>query len=288
MKHFLIFLILVFGILACQSPTELTVPERIKPADKFARNFINKVIIGQIDSCFKDIDPEVLNDTAKEFIKNASLNINGATVKNYRVIEMTMSSNTTRKSERSTNYRLIYEYAFEKGYILFTVTVYEKNDLLKIISFNGELLQASLSELTKFTFRNKTVCQYCFLIFVILVPLFILTTFIIMLLSKISVRQKIIWGLIILVVSLPRLFINWNTGQIDFNIINFSLLGFGFSKLTLYSAWILSFNIPVGSIIFWFRKNKIKTAVNEHTDSFRGLSVRKVVMATEHENEKQI
>lgn len=256
MKHFLLFLLLVFGVLACKSPTELPVPERIKPADKFARNFINKVIRGQIDSCFQDIAPEVLNDTAKEFIKNASSNINRATVKNYRVIEMTMSSNITVKSERFTNYRLIYEYTFEKGYILFTVTVCEKNKLLKIISFNGELLQAPISEQTKFTFTNKTLGQYCFLSFVILVPLFILTTFIIMLLSKISVKQKIIWGLIILVVSLPRLFINWNTGQIDFNIINFSLLGFGFSKPTLYSAWILSFNIPVGSIIFWFRKNK--------------------------------
>jgi hypothetical protein len=271
MKHFFLFFLLVFGILACKSPTELTVPERIKPADKFARNFLKNVIIGQIDSCFKDIDPEVLNDTAKEYIKNASSNINGATVKNYRVIEMTTYSNIPGKSERFTNYRLIYEYAFEKGYILFTLTICEKNKLLKIISFNGELLQAPLSELTKFTLRNKTVGQYCFLIFVILVPLFILTTFISMLLSKISVRQKIIWGLIILAVSLPRLFINWNTGQIDFNIINFSLLGFGFSKPTLYSAWILSFNIPVGSIIFWFRKNKIKTAANERAASMRGL-----------------
>ena len=271
MKHFILYLVLVLETLACKSPTELPVQERIKIADKFARDFINKVIVGQIDSCFKDIDPEGLNYKSKEFIKDVSSNINGAIVKNYRVIDMTSFSTIPVKSERFTNYRLFYEYVFEKGFILFYVTVCEKNQLLKIISFNVEFRQASLSELTKFTFKNKTVGQYGFLSFVILVPLFIITTFVIMLLSKISLKQKIIWGLIILIVSLPRLFINWNTGQIGFNIINFSLLGYSFSKPSFYSAWILSFNIPVGSMIFWFRKNKIKTAANEHAASMRGL-----------------
>lgn len=73
-----------------------------------------------------------------------------------------------------------------------------------------------------------------------------------------TIKKKIIWALIILLVSLPRFVINWGNGQLDFNLLNIGIFGAGFNKPTLYSAWILSFHIPMGAIIFWFKRRSLQ------------------------------
>jgi len=255
-KHFL-YLLLLTVLFGCNIPTELPVSDSAKPADIFSRTFIDKIISGQIESAFTDIDPEVLNDKAKEFITNLSRNINGATPKKYSVVEVNWTSGFITETGKFTNYRLGYEYEFEKGNILFTTVINEKDGKFLVTSFNGKFLPAPLSELTKFTLTGKSVLHYIFLVFCILVPLFIFTTLIAMLFSKITTKKKIIWALIILFVSLPKFLINWGNGQLDFNLLNISLLGSGFSKPTLYSAWFLSFHIPIGAILYWFKRKSL-------------------------------
>ncbi|MDP4723724.1 MAG: hypothetical protein NWS31_05430 [Crocinitomicaceae bacterium] len=257
MRKYLLYLILLTGLFGCNFPTELSVSGSTKPADKFSRTFIDKIISGQTESAFADIDPDVLNDKAKEFITNASRNINGATPKKYRVVETNWTSGVFTKTGKFTNYRLGYEYEFEQGNILFNTVINEKDGKLLVTSFNGEFLPAPLSELTKFTLTGKSVLHYIFLVFCILVPLFILITLIVMLFSKMTVKKKVIWALIILLVSLPKFIINWGNGQLDFSLLNISLLGSGFSKPTLYSAWLLSFHIPFGAIVYWFKRKSL-------------------------------
>lgn len=263
MKKYFLYILLLTGLFGCNFPTELPVSDSAKPADNFSRTFIDKIISGQTESAFADIDPEVLNDKAKEFITNASRNINGATPKKYRVVETNWTSGYFTKTGKFTNYRLGYEYEFEKGNILFTTAIKEKDGKFSVMAFNGELLPAPLSELTKFTLTGKSVLHYIFLVFCVLVPLFILTTLIMMLFSKMTTKKKIIWTLIILLVSLPKFVINWGNGQLDFSLLNISLLGSGFNKPTLYSAWLLSFHIPLGAIIFWFKRKSLLPEVIE-------------------------
>ncbi len=253
-----LFLLLLTGLFACNSPTELAVPDSAKNADSFSRTFINKVISGKTESAISDIDPEVLNDKAKEFITNASHNINGVTPKKYRVVEASLTSGVFTKSGKFTNYRLGYEYEFEKGNILFTTSIKEKDGKMTVLGFDGAVLSAPLSELTKFTLSGKSVLHYIFLVFCILVPIFILTTLIVMLFTKMTIKKKIIWSLLILLVSLPRFSFNWGTGQLDFNLLNISILGSGFSKSTLYAPWLLSFHIPIGAIAFWIKRKSLQ------------------------------
>src|SRR5690554_3004101 len=261
MKKYFLYLFLLTGLFGCDFPTELTVSDSLKPADKFSRAFIDKIISGETESSFADIDPEVLNDEAKEFVINASRNISGATPKKYRVVAANWTSGVFTKTEKFTIYRLGYEYEFEKGNILFTTVIHEKGGKLLVTSFNGEFLPAPLSELTKFTLIGKSILHYIFLVLCVLVPLFILTTLIVMLFSKMTIKKKIIWTLIILLVSLPRFLINWGNGQLDFSLLNISLLGSGFSKPTLYSAWLLSFHIPIGAIVYWFKRNSLLSEI---------------------------
>jgi hypothetical protein len=132
--------------------------------------------------------------------------------------------------------------------------VKEDNRKFSITAFNDQVLPAPLSELTRFTLRGKSVKQYLFFLLVILVPIFILISLIALFKSRLSARKKIIWTLVILLVSLPKFLISWNTGDIDFILLNISLLGAGAGRPTLYSGWILSFNIPIGAILFWIKR----------------------------------
>jgi len=259
MKTCYLYFLLLIGIVSCNVPTEIPVADKAKPADEFARTFIEKIISGQTDSAFADIQPEVLNDEAKEFITNASLNINGEIPMKYRVVEANWTSGVDSKTGKFMYYRLGYEYEFETRNILFTTIINDNDGKLLVSSFNGEFLSAPLSELTKFTMTGKSGLHYIFLVFCIIVPLFILTTFIIMLKSKMTIKKKVIWALIILLVSLPKFLINWNSGQLDFKLLNISLLGSGFFKPTLYSAWILTFSIPIGAIIYRFKRKSLST-----------------------------
>lgn len=256
MNKKLFYLLLFVGLFfSCNSPTEFTIPESSKPADNFSRTFINKVINGQLESSYSDIDPGMLNQQAKEFIKNANKNISGGKLKTFRVVEYNWKTMFSTNSEKFTEYNLSYEYEFENKNILFRTAIKEKNNKFSVVMFNGEILPGKLSELTKFTFENKTFVHYIFLIFAILVPIFIIITLIFMLKSRIITKQKVIWSLIILLVCFPKFVIDWNNGQTDFNLLNFSLLGSSCIKKTLYSAWSISFNIPIGALIYWYRRN---------------------------------
>jgi len=64
---------------------------------------------------------------------------------------------------------------------------------------------------------------------------------------------------------LPRLVFNWNTGQLNF----FLSIGFGtgFSKPASYSPWLLYFYIPIGTIVFWFRRKSLLPKPQETTDT---------------------
>lgn len=181
MKSNIVLLFLLVFIFGCDSPTELPILNDFKLADSFSRKFLDKVIKGELENAYSDVDPEILNDEAKEFITNSSKNLNGVTVKKYSLIEQSLTSAVSSNKGQETFYRLGYEYQVDKGYILFRITVKEKDGKLLIKSFSGEVVQASLSELTKFTFNNKSLLQYTFLFLSLLIPIFVFTTFIIML-----------------------------------------------------------------------------------------------------------
>lgn len=257
MKKATLCLLSFIVLLGCNTPDELPVPDYAKPADQFSRAFINKIITGQVESAYGDVAPEMLDDNVKEFISNAARNINGAIPGKYRVVELNWITGLSTSTGKSTNYRLGYEFEFEKGNILFTTTINKRDGTFSVIAFNGEFLPAPLSEITKFTLKGKSPRHYFFLFMCVSIPLFIATTCVLMLFGRMSVKRKIIWSLIILLVALPRFVINWNTGETDFTVLNITLLGGGVHKPTLYSPWLLSFNFPVGAIIFWFRRRSL-------------------------------
>jgi hypothetical protein len=214
------------------------------------------------------IDSESLNDSVKSYITNSSQNLQNAILNNFEIFGYKYTVINSSNEGKYSIYNLDYKYNFDKGNVIFQTTVKNKEGKYSIIGFNGQVIKIPIEEMNQFSFSGKTFKYFFFLTLCILIPLFILITFIIMLKTRISTKKKVIWGLIILIISLPRFVINWSTGETDFNFIYLSFLGYGISRENIYAAWILSFNLPIGALIFWFKRGDLIYAYEiENEDS---------------------
>jgi hypothetical protein len=254
----LLFVALLTGLYSCNTSTDFPVLDRYRAEDAFARNFIGDLITGNLDSCFEKVDHEKLTDSSKLFLENASRNLKGAAVKNVKIIEEYGSVNYDQYSGKSSYYHFGYQYELEpQGYVLFFLGVTEKKGKLHVTTFNGRAIAVPVDELTKFTMSNRSTGQYIFFALTILIPVFILVTFIAMLLSKMKGKKKVGWSFIILFVALPRFIMNWGTGKVDFNLFNLEMFGGGFSRASVASYWLLYFHLPIGAFLFWYKRKRL-------------------------------
>ncbi|MDH4461996.1 MAG: hypothetical protein QE277_11260 [Flectobacillus sp.] len=258
MKKILFLLLMFTELSSCNFSTKLTLLEEVKPADKFSRDFIEKIIIDSMDSSYTKLNPEIINDNTQRFISNVRFITRGTTVHKYSIVEENARAGYISGIGDFLNYRLGYEYEFKNGKnVLFIVTIKEKNSKFSILAFDGQILDAPLSELTKFKFWDKPFQNYIFLTLLILVLTFILVTIILMLRSKITRKKKYIWSFLILFVNIPHFMINWNSGLIDFQLLDFAILGVSIGQPSLYSSWFLSFGIPIGGLLYWYRRENL-------------------------------
>lgn len=256
-KIFLYFLLLLI-FAGCNMPSEIKIPDSDKSADLFSKQFIANITEGKPNDAVRMLNPEAVTDSAKYFIATLSSNMRGAVVKNIRVVEYNFTKGVMLKKGAFSYVKIAYEYEFDKGNILFLTTLKERGDQYEMYSFNSQFLPAPLEKITEFTLAKQTTIHYFFLVMIVFVPLFVLISFIILLFTKTTVKKKIIWSLLILFISMSRFSLNWGTGEVDMQLLNFSLWGGGFGRSNLYTYWVLYFNVPIGAILFWFRRKQIR------------------------------
>lgn len=268
-KIYFLFTILI-GLLSCNSAVESSIPDDAKKADIFAKAFIEKIINGQIDSAVANLDPSVTNSDAMAYIKNANKALSGEKIKQIKLLECNWTHGISSNAGVSSNYKFTYEYQLQKSTALFALDVKDNHEKLSLSAFEGKFIDAQISESTKFTFAGKSIVHYTFAFLLIVVPLFIIATFIVMLKTKIKTNKKIMWGFIILLLAFPRFALNWNTGDIDFKLLNFSILGGGAIKESIYAAWYIYFSLPIGAVIFWIKRRDLQneSILDEESEAF--------------------
>lgn len=257
-KNLPYIILLLFCCFGCNIPNELPIYQSAQQADQFARGFITNITQGQLDSCLKKVDDEYLNEQIKAFLTNAVQNMSGALATKIRVVECNSRGSITSGSGSFSTHRLGYEYTFEKANVLFTFTIREKGNTLKVVGFDGIVLKAPLDELTRFTLTGKTLVHYVFLGLTIIVPIFIVISLITLIASSIPRKKKLVWTAIIVLVNVVRFVVNWNTAEIDFQILHFNFFGgFSFVRPSLASPWLIGFNLPLGAILFWMKRKDL-------------------------------
>ncbi len=160
----------------------------------------------------------------------------------------------TRQTRSGKVTNLTYQIQFTETWVVATVRIESDAVKRRITSAHFTPIAASLETLHRFTLTGKSVGHYVVLAAVIFVPLFIVTTIVVCFRSR--VRRPWLWA-IFMVIGFGQLQFNWTTG--NWAIRPISILLFGASTFReFYGPWILSVGLPVGALIFWFYRSRLR------------------------------
>jgi hypothetical protein len=156
-------------------------------------------------------------------------------------------------SERTASVAMEYQYPSAKWIAASAVLSGEPGNF-RIVSFNIEVLPASLADLNAFGFAGKGPVHYVFLVLTIGTALLSLYAFVRCLRTK-GLRRKWLWAIVTLV-TVCGFGIDWSSGETGFQLLRLNLLGWGAGRAGWLGPWMISFPIPVGALVFLLRYRK--------------------------------
>ena len=238
------------------------VPDKLikKNVDKFARDFINNLNKGEIDSCYNKIEETYQNDSLLIGLKNMHELLKDKAQINSRIISYKFSKTHSISNGNDFNtFSIEYEYQYSTDrWAYYSFILLEENNQYKVISFNFLPTYKSLDNIHDFTLKGKSFFHYLWLTLMILIPIFIILTIIFII--RTPLKYKWLWILLV-IFGVVKFQLNWTTGEFDYQLLNFTLFGVGFVKWGVIAPWILSFSLPLVAIIFWFKR---KSFIKKH------------------------
>src|SRR5437870_3765046 len=188
MKRTLIF-ITVCLFLGCVHEKQLV--QRFAPQedDDFARRFVDLIRKSQYDGADHMIDPSLVAKNGAVPLTQfhrildqgepVSFEIIGANVGFFRPWDGS-------ESKRQSN--LTYQIQFPDAWVVAAFVIESSSGRKYIAGANLQPVSDSLQVLNRFTFKNKSALHYLFLVACVFVPLFILSTIVICIFSRIRLR----------------------------------------------------------------------------------------------------
>jgi hypothetical protein len=145
-----------------------------------------------------------------------------------------------------------FEYQFSGGWVLASVILKKTDGNLSVIGLNVYPIETSLKDSAKFTFFGKSVLHYLIIVSAVLAALFVLTSTYFCIRTPIP-KRKWLWVVFVLT-GVGSLSINWSTGQLGVWPLNIKLFSASAVSAGPYAPWVISVSIPLGAIIFWFKR----------------------------------
>jgi hypothetical protein len=256
----ILFLVLISG---CASNPFFQV-ELPKEDKIFAEEYISILLAKDINKA-KSFFSNALLETNISWLDTIVYKINTEEIKNRKLVYQKILST-------ANPYRVILSYELEySNYWSLTEITLDKNDGgYSIAGLYYFPLNNSFEELTTFKLNGKSLVHYLMLVISIFVPLFIL--YVLLICIKTELKKKWLW-IIFILLGFIKISFNWSLGIFDYQIISFQLFGSGITKYHHYGSWILSTSIPIGAILFLFKRSKYNKVDIVQEDNKENLSI---------------
>lgn len=252
MKQIPLIILILFGIIGC-APVELE-DFADDSKEKIASQYIGALLKGNFETLQNDIDHELKPQLTDEVLRQMQSVFGAEEAEEKNLIGYQVHT----YGQNPTTYNLSYQYGYGDRWVVwnvaFRVLEDEKSQIIGLNVYPP--LSQSLKDTHRFTLQNKGILHYIFLLLCIAIPVFILFTLVFAIRTKIK-RRKWLW-IIFILVGVVKLSLNWTTGQMGYQLINFSLMGSGVGSVSNYAPWIVSFSIPLGAILFWVKRKELQ------------------------------
>ena len=203
------------------------------------------------DAIKKQMDPRFIGANFDQDIQRV-----GAMLPDEKpILTKTIGSRTNTFNGTLSQYTLSFEQQFSKSWLLTAVQLQKENGKTQVIGINVEPKTQSLATEHVFTFEGKGALHYLVFALAVLIPLFIVLTLVLCLLTPIA-KRKWLWMLFI-AVGITNFVFNWSNGAHSFQLLYASILGAGFMKNGPYAPCIISLGFPLGAIIFLLRRRAL-------------------------------
>ncbi|RPI05230.1 MAG: hypothetical protein EHM64_07320 [Ignavibacteriae bacterium] len=220
-----------------------------KDTNDFAQNYIKLLRNREIEKAIELLDVNLAKQDTR-WLSEVSNALNQGELKSSKIV----GSNVFHMSNK-TRTELTYELEYPKEWLLVEFVIEKVSDKESVVGLHTYHLKRSLEELNSFTFQGKEFIHIIFLFLAILIVGF--TIFVLVVCIRTDITKKWIW-IIFIIAGLGKFWINWTTGSFDFQIISFQILGAAIFKNGQYAPWILSISLPVGAIVFLFKRRKLQ------------------------------
>lgn len=219
-----------------------------KEESQFAQDYLQKLQGKDFDYVKQYIDPSIENQVTDEKLLQVAEYFPSGQLLNTELIG---SQVNVFNSQWQGNFS--FEYQFTGGWALANVVLKKSDNVLSVVGFNVYRTEASQKDINKFTLTGKSALQYILLIMAAVVPIFILVTTYFCIRTPIP-KRKWLWVLFILA-GIGSININWTTGQFGMQLLSIKLFSASAVAAGSFAPWIISASIPLGAIIFWFKRN---------------------------------
>lgn len=240
MNH--IYLIGILTLLNLSGCFQDTIIGKMTGDEERGKYYINLLQQGKIEQIAKDMDPKL--KISETFI---SLNKMASEIPPHEPISIKIVGSRVYKGKDYCNLDITYECQFQDKWLLITVGMQRKAEAITILGFRLNSIPDSLENLNKFSLKGKNLFQYLVLSLSVIVPIFMLSSFVLCILSK-RLKKKWLW-LFFIILGVGRLTVNWTTGQWSISLLSIQLFGSCVS-FQQYSPWMISVSLPLGAFLF--------------------------------------
>jgi hypothetical protein len=221
--------------------------------DKMARKFMDNIRHGNILEAKLLLAPEVRRGDADSGLRELAELFKSGELKNIEVIGANSSTFvTTGKTRKTVN--LSYQVELSTGWLVGAVVIVDSGNGRSITGARFNRSPASLEVLNRFTFQGKKLIHYLFFSLAIVIPVFSIAVLVACARSRI--KRKWLW-IVFILLGFVTFRLNWTTGQMDYVLINFQLLGASVFKVGPYAPWIIGVSLPIGAIVFLLRRKSL-------------------------------
>jgi hypothetical protein len=277
-------LVLGLGVVACtqQEAIDKLVPH---PESEYAQNVLKQLHERQFDQVEKAFAPELRNTPGLDAtLGKMADEFPPGEIVSTKVVGTYMMSRVSSGKPQRTTYNLTYEYQFPKSLALANVVLVRSGDKLEIAGMHVQRETQSLAQRNTFTLSGKPVSYWLIAALVAALPLFCFASFIVCLRTPIR-RRKWLWAVATLLGVVTFSF-NWSTGEFGIQLISIQLLSAS-AVARLYSPWILSISFPLGAVMFWINRKRLRQealAANTEPPPLSGPTSQDQVQTERHED----